>query len=286
MDVFWMVLRVAALAYIGLCLLLFFAQSKFLYFPGKTIDMTPADAGLQFEDLMLKTDDGETIAAWYIPAGSNPDKGITLLDCHGNAGDIGDRVNSILTFHKLGLNVLIFDYRGYGRSSGKPTEEGTYKDSLAAWKYLLEKRGVPENRIVVFGRSLGCAVASWLAREVDAKALVLESGFTSTADMAAKVYPYLPSRLLCRYNYNTLDNVRNVKCPVLIAHSTQDELIPFEQGRKLFEAAKEPKVFFEMRGGHNAGGLDIHPEYQELLKRFLGQHLGDGRPPADGSSVR
>lgn len=286
MDAFWFVVRIAAAVYVGLSLFLFVMQSRYIYYPDKTLDMTPGDVGLKYDDLMLKTEDGESISAWYVPAATNSDSAVTLLDCHGNAGDMGDRVNSVLTFHNMGYNLMIFDYRGYGKSSGKPTEDGTYKDAMAAWNYLVHDRGMPTNRIVVFGRSLGGAVASWLARDVNPAALVLESVFTSAPDMAAMLYSFLPSRLLCRFKYDTVDNVRNVKCPVFVAHSGEDEMIPFEHGQKIFSAAGEPKAFFEMRGGHNAGGLDIHPEYQQILERFIDEHVGKNPGAEKPAEVR
>ncbi|MBA4389023.1 MAG: alpha/beta hydrolase [Verrucomicrobia bacterium] len=281
-----MVVRIVVAVYVGLCLLLFFAQSKYLYYPGRDIGQTPADAGMKFDDVVIRTEDGESIAAWYVPAASNAGSAVTLLDCHGNAGSIGDRVESVRTFHGMGLNVLIFDYRGYGKSTGRTTEEGTYKDAMAAWKYLVEQRGASTNRIVLFGRSLGGAVASWLAVQVRPRVLVIESSFSSVRDMAARIYPYLPVRLLCRFNYDNVDNVGKVRCAVLVAHSTEDDMIPYEHGRRIFAAANEPKLFVEMRGGHNAGGLDIHPDYQAALLRFIEQHAGPVAGKADAGEVR
>ena len=182
--------RIAGAVYLGLCLLLMLRQSRYVYHPDRTVSLTPDRIGLAYEALRLKTEDGETLAAWWIPAQRAAP---TLLFFHGNAGDIGDRLGSIRTFHDMGLNVLIFDYRGYGESTGKPSEPGTYADAMAAWTYLNAERGIPPSRIVVFGRSLGGAVASWLAARVDPGALILESTFTSAPAMAHGMFPFLPT---------------------------------------------------------------------------------------------
>lgn len=273
------VLKIAAAAYAGIFVLVFCRQSKYLYYPDRDVSATPADEEMAYEDVSLRTQDGETINAWYVPASTNRETAPVLLDCHGNAGDIGDRVWSIQTFHKLGLNVMIFDYRGYGKSTGKPTEKGTYLDAMATWDYLTTQKGFATNRVIVFGRSLGGSVASWLTEQVNPGALVIESAFTSAPDMAHRVFPYLPSRLLCRFKYDTLAHVRKIHCPVLIAHSRDDETVPFEHGRRLFEAANEPKLFVEMRGDHNAGGLDADPEYQRILAEFVARNLAGKHTP-------
>lgn len=244
-------------------------QSRYIYVPDRDVSATPLDAGLQFEDLSLKTDDGETVKAWYVPSGNADDGTKTILFCHGNAGDMGDRIWSLQTFNKLGFNTLIFDYRGYGESSGEPTEQGTYLDVLACWDCLVNERGVRPKNIVVFGRSLGGAIASRMAANANPGALVLESVFSSVPDMAHKMFPYLPVGLFCRFKYDNVANVARVKCPVLVAHSREDHTCPFSQGQKVFAAANEPKQFVEIKGGHNDGGLDSNPDYQEKLVKFL-----------------
>jgi fermentation-respiration switch protein FrsA (DUF1100 family) len=265
-SLLWTALRVGALSYAGLCLYLFLRQSHYVYFPTRDLLATPADVGLDFEDLELRTTDGETIHAWYVPAGPGA---VTLLDCHGNGGNIGDRVATIRLFHDLGLSVLIFDYRGYGRSSGKPGEAGTYRDAEAAWRHLTERRGVPAGEIVVFGRSLGGAVATWLAAEHTPAALIVESAFSSLPDMAQESYPYLPARLFCRFRYDNAARIRQVRCPVLVAHSPEDEMIPFDQGRAVFNAARSPKEFFPLEGDHNGGFLAKGEAYAAGLRTFL-----------------
>lgn len=262
-DAAW-TLGLMAAVYLAFCLLILFRQSRYVYYPGRRVAQTPAAFRLPFEDVRLKTPDGETIAGWFVPAGTRA-CGFTILDCHGNAGDIGDRLGTILTLREMGLDVFIFDYRGYGQSTGRPTEQGTYTDARAAWDYLVQTRRVPPERIVIFGRSLGGNIAVQLAAQVRPRLLVVESAFTSACDMARRMFPLFPARWLCRFRYDALSAIREVRCPVIVAHSPDDEMIPFAHGRRLFEAAPEPKRFVELSGSHNAGGIDITPEYRQAV---------------------
>jgi len=272
-DIVWPIIRIAAAVYIGLSLLLYFRQTKYVYFPSRKVIDNPGDIGLHFEDVLLKTQDGETISCWYVPAGSYQGSGKVVIFSHGNAGNIGDRLGTIEVFNKMGYDVMIYDYRGYGASTGVPSEKGTYWDALTVWNYVKGEKGIPPEKIVLFGRSLGGAISAWLAEQVDPGALVVESSFTSAAAMARKMFPYLPVNLICRFDYNSEERLKNVTCPVVIASSVDDEMIPFKHGEKLFAAAREPKMFVEMRGGHNAGGLDIDASYQSRLAEFLAEHI-------------
>jgi len=260
-----MALRVFVLAYLGMCLYVFARQASYVYYPTREVEETPAARGLAFEDLKLQTADGETIAAWFVPGAPGA---ATLLICHGNGGNIGHRTDALKEFHDLGFNALIFDYRGYGASTGKPTERGTYADAMAAWDYLTRERGIAATNIIVFGRSLGGAVATRLAAEAHPRALVVEATFTSIPDMARQVFPFLPARWLCRIRYNTLDQLARVGCPVLVVHSRNDEIVPFEHGRRLFAAAREPKCFLELNSDHNATEVVLSPEYRQVMKEF------------------
>jgi uncharacterized protein len=274
-EIAWPAVRIAVCVYAGLCLLVLFRQDRYVYYPDRVIDLAPDALGMAFDDVILQTQDGVRITGWWVPARpATPERPAhTVLFCHGNAGDIGDRVGSIKTFHDLGLNVLIFDYRGYGHSTGKPTEEGTYLDAQAAWNYLKAERGIPPHTIVVFGRSLGGTVASWLAEQTDPGLLFLESTFTSAADIAAGMFPLLPARWLCRYGYNAVDRVRRVRCPVFITHGRQDTMIPFRHAQRILKAAHEPKQLVELDGGHNDGGLDATPGAQAAFRAFLDEHV-------------
>lgn len=269
LEVFISVIKIAAVSYVGLCILVYFTQSRYVYYPEKQIFGTPSQMQLEYEDISLETEDGETIAAWYVPAGPDPTQGLTLLFCHGNGGNISHRLGSILTFNQLGMHVLIFDYHGYGASTGRPGEEETYLDVQACWKHLVETRGVPPSQIVLFGRSLGGAVAAWLATQVSPHALVLESSFTSIPDMGSSVFSFLPVRWLCRFKYNTLARLSSIGCPVLVAHGTGDRTVPYAHGQKLFDAASEPKHFIEFTGEHNDGGMDAEPEHRKAFMEFL-----------------
>ena len=245
-------------------------QSKYIYHPDKNIASTPASVGLEFEDLALDTEDGETIRAWFVPCmvnGMSAEQ--TVLLCHGNAGNMGDRVRSLQTFNKLGFNTLVFDYRGFGESSGNPTEKGTYIDGMTCWDYLVDKRKVRSQDIIIFGRSLGGAVACWLAAHADPSALVLESTFASIPAMAHEMFPFIPVKIFCRFKYDTVNNITNIHCPVMVSHSKVDSVLPYKQGLMVFEAASEPKQFVEIMGDHNDGGLDSNPHYQVELVKFL-----------------
>jgi len=248
-------------------------QSRYVFYPDKGVGLTPAYFHLPFEDLRLETPDGERLGAWFVPGTSEScTTNYTVLFCHGNAGNIGDRLDSILTFHRLGFNVLIFDYRGYGDSTGEPSEQGTYIDARAAWDYLVEQKGIEGKRILVFGRSLGGAVAVQLAGKVPAGALCVESTFASAVAMARVMFPLLPARMICRFDYDSENAVGKVHGPIIVAHSRGDKMIPYAQGRRVYEAANQPKLFIEITGDHNSGGLDTDAKYQRLLAEFLQQH--------------
>lgn len=259
----------AALSYGCLLLYVYAAQSQFLYFPnlpGRELLSSPASIGLDYQTVQITTADQVVLDGWFVPSVSS--RGVILF-FHGNAGNISHRLESLRIFNKLGYSTLIIDYRGYGRSQGKPSEEGTYLDAEAAWRYLVNDRRFRERDIVIFGRSLGGAIAARLAGEKHPSGLILESVFTSVPDMAAQIYPWLPVRWLSRFDYNVVEALRNTACPVLIVHSPDDEIIPFSHGRKLFAAAPEPKSFLEIRGDHNQGFMASGQDYIRGLKRFL-----------------
>ncbi len=252
--------------YIALCLLLFFFQRSLIYFPDKNILFTPDQINLTYEEIFLKTSDGISINGWFVPADSSQN---VILFCHGNAGNISHRLESIQIFNQLSLDVFIFDYRGFGKSTGTVSEEGTYLDAEAALNFLVDKKGYDPSRIIIFGRSLGSGIASWLAREKQPAALILESSFTSLPDLGAKLYPFFPVRLLSRYYYPTKKNLEYINCPKLFIHSKGDEIIPYALGLANFNAAQEPKEFLELRGSHNDGFLVTGSKYMEGIKAFI-----------------
>ena len=272
---------VLLIAYVGLALFLLLMQHRFVYYPVREVSSTPAELGLDFESVAFTTADGLKLTGWYIPA---PDSNFTVLFCHGNGGNIMHRLDSIDIFYNLRLNCFIFDYRGYGQSEGRPTEQGTYLDADAAYKWLTEQKKVKPDNIIIFGRSLGGCIAANLARTAHAKALVVESTFTSYVDMGRKFYPYLPVRLFARFSYDAGDYISDVHCPVMIIHSTNDDIVPFELGRQLYETANEPKQFVEIFGSHNDGfilsGDTYTRAWAEWLKSLSKYQDGSAPQPA------
>ncbi len=257
------------LMYLGLTGFLFFGQSRLLYFPDPSITVTPDQIGLAYEDISFTTSDGIRLSGWFIAAKNSQ---ATILFCHGNAGNISHRLETIEIFNRLGYSVFIFDYRGYGHSEGSPSEKGTYQDGQAAWDFLVTTKQTVPGNIIIFGRSLGGAIAARLGSTNQAKACILESSFTSVPDLAADLYSFLPAKLLCRFDYNTLAAVSQIASPLLITHSTDDEIVPFSHGQKLFQAAREPKTFLKIHGGHNTGFVQSGTLYQKGLEQFL-EHL-------------
>ncbi len=250
--------------------LLYIFQARFIYYPQKSISYTPADIQLSYEDVVINTRDDINIHGWFI---KHPAQIATLLFLHGNAGNISHRLDSLQIFHDLGLSVLIIDYRGYGRSTGTTTERGTYLDADAAWNYLTIEKNIDPIHIIVFGRSLGGAVATELAMQRPAAALILESTFTSTSDMAKQFYPYLPVKLLTRIKYPSIEKINKISCPLLVIHSQNDEIVPYQLGRELFEKAKHPKYFLDISGGHNDGFLISGNIYVEGIDNFISSHI-------------
>lgn len=261
---------VLALVLVGAAIFafMFFFQSRFIYFPqlGREIVATPADLGLAYEEVDLRTDDGETLSAWWLPT---PNARGTFLLLHGNAGNISHRLGYAQIFRRLGYSTLLVDYRGYGDSSGTPSERGTYLDAETSWEWLTQKRGIAPQNIVLFGESLGGGVATWLASRHTPRALVLASTFTSIPDMAEDLYPYLPVRFLTRVRYDNLARLPQIHAPLLVMHSRDDEIVRYEHARRLFAAAREPKRFFDLSGGHNESFATKQEEWVKALADFL-----------------
>ncbi|MEX1081012.1 MAG: alpha/beta hydrolase [Halofilum sp. (in: g-proteobacteria)] len=265
------VLAAIALAVYGILLaLLYTMQSRLVHLPsvaGRELVTTPADVGLPWEDVRLTTADGVALHGWYLPAPGEARR--TVLFFHGNAGNISHRLDTLETFHRLGVTTLIIDYRGYGQSEGSPSEPGLYRDAEAAWRHLTRERGVDPGRVIAFGRSLGAPVAARLAAEQPVGGLVLESAFTSVPDLAAELYPIFPVRALTRIEYPTRKFVTRVDAPVLVIHSPEDEMIPFRHGQTVYEAARQPKRFLRIEGDHNTGFQRSGDLYIEGLRDWL-----------------
>lgn len=263
------ILASVVFGYVVLLLLIYFLQAHLVYHPYKNITLTPADLGYEFEDLEINTEDGFRLHGWFVPV-ENAD--LTVLYFHGNAGNISGRLETIQLLHQLGLNVLIFDYRGYGRSEGKPTEEGTYRDATAVWNYLANHKNIAADNIVIMGRSLGGSIAAWLAGRQEPAAAILESTFTSAADLGSEIYPWLPVRWLISFEYETQEYIQQIQAPIFMAHSPDDNVVPFNHGKTLFNMAGEPKQFLELQGSHGSGFLETGVRYRNALRNFLEQH--------------
>ena len=272
----WKFLGAAAVAYGIVLVLLFVFQDRLVYLPnvaGRDLVASPINYGLDYDDVRLEVGDGERIHGWWVPA--EADRG-TVLFSHGNAGNISHRMDSIRIFNSLGMNVLIYDYRGYGESTGRPSEQATYEDIEAVWNYLVGERSIDPGRIVLFGRSLGAAVSAWLAAREEPGGLILESTFTSVPELGQQIYWWLPVRLLSRIDYNTRERLEEISAPVLVVHSPDDEIIPFEHGKRLLDAAGDRGELLELSGDHNTGFLTDEEAYREGLGAFFSRHLPDG----------
>ncbi len=253
---------VLGLLYAGLV----FGESRFIYFPARGLTTTPADAGLDFVDVHFNAEDSERLHGWWVPGQDNQ---ATLLWFHGNAGNLSNRVELLELFHdELGVGVFMFDYRGYGRSEGQPSEAGLYADARAALEATQMHAEVQPDEIVVVGQSLGAAVAVELASTYSVRGVVLEAAFTSIPDMARHHYPFLPVWPLLKTSFDSEARISNIDAPLLMIHGADDDIVPFDMGRELFEAAREPKEFSLVGGaGHN--DVYLTADYIATLRSFL-----------------
>jgi uncharacterized protein len=268
-------------AYLLLLLALRLSESRLLYAPGaRTLVPPPPSLGLAPERVAIPSTGGVTLVAWIVRAPEPGRAGRWLLICHGNAGNLSDvgRPAHYAGLRALGLNLLAFDYRGYGESGGDPTEHGLYDDAEAAYRYLRDTVGVPAERIVIFGHSLGSAVAVELATRVPAAGLVLDGAVASVVERAQEVYPYVPVRWIARSRYASVDKIGRVRIPKLFLHARGDEVIPFAHGRRLYDAAPTPKTFVALAGGHGDAFEVDAAAYFGSIGRFI-----DELPSAPGS---
>lgn len=243
-------------------------ETNQVYHPSRLFVTTGAELRRPFEDVLFTAADSVRLHGWFYPAKPDDDSpGLVALVCHGNAGNISHRLDLCEALVDNGLSVLLFDYRGYGKSEGKPSEEGTYLDVCAAYDWLLVK-GFTAAQIIAYGESLGAAVAAELAVRKPLAGLVLQSTFTSIPDIGKEVFPWLPVRWISRIGYRTEEKLKQIRVPVLILHSRDDRLVRFHHAEKNFAAANEPKLLWELSGDHN-DGLGDPAHFNAGLSKFL-----------------
>jgi fermentation-respiration switch protein FrsA (DUF1100 family) len=270
------VVAVLSCAYLGNLALLFFLQDKMIFPASRDIYRDPSHYAWAFEEVWLEPTAGERTHAWWIPMENA--RGVCLFS-HGNAGNMADRLESIGTLRTLGLSVLAYDYGGYGKSSGTPSEARLYDDIGAAWRYLVEQRKIAPRDIILFGRSLGGAPTAQLASEVAPAGVVLESTFTSLPAAAQEALPFFPARWLVRHHFDTVSKLGKFQAPLMVVHSPDDNTIRYHHGEEIFAAAREPKQFLKIHGSHNAGFVQSQDIYLEGWKNFLDTALKPSPAP-------
>jgi fermentation-respiration switch protein FrsA (DUF1100 family) len=258
------------IVYIAALLILFFffirfLEKKSLYFPLRSIEASPKDIGLNYEDVIISTKDDVRLSAWFIPTESPR---AVIIFFHGNGGNISHRLDKIKILNKLALDVFIFDYRGYGLSNGSPSENGLYLDAEAVYDYLINEKETPLQKIIGYGESLGGAVVIDLASKHNMGGMIIEGCFTSVRDMAKKVIPFIPAFIL-KSKFDSLGKIKDVMFPKLFFHSISDEIVPFEQGKRLYENAPEPKELVQLQGGHNDSFLVSQDVFASKIDSFI-----------------
>lgn len=265
MKIMWRILRVLALAYVGVCGVLMLLENSLVYRPTKASEGWQPAPLPDFQDVEFASADGQRIHGWWLPCGG---AGQAILYCHGNAGNLSHRGGSMAKLRELlKMHVLIFDFPGYGKSEGRPSEEGCYRSADAAYAFLTDGKQIDPRGILIYGASLGGGVAVDLAARKPHRALVLVKTFTSAPEAAAAMYPWLPVRWLMRNRFDNLSKIKSCAGPIFIGHGTVDRLVPFAQGKRLYEAANEPKAFFTLEGADHNDSLPV--EFFEALKGFL-----------------
>ncbi len=252
--------------YLIMMIYLYVNQKNMIYFPTQSLIADPSAVGLKFDNIKMEISGGEIVHGWYVPA----EKEIaTILFFHGNGGNISHRLETIRLLHDLGLSVFIIDYRGYGQSGGEPSESNSYADAEAAYQYLIDSLGKTPEKIIIMGRSLGGAIAVELAMQKRVAGLIVESSFSSAGALGQEMFSTVPIKLILKHKYDSIKKIGRINIPKLIIHSSEDDMIPFHHGRKLYEAASEPKKFLEISGPHTDGFLISIDKYRQGLRSFL-----------------
>jgi len=254
-------------------------EPRMLYYRTRALEGTPSDLGWAFEEVRLTASDGVGLHGWFIPcppesgnpAGGSGVEPLTVLFLHGNAGNISHRLEKLRILRDLGASVLIVDYRGYGLSGGRPGEAGLYRDARAACDHLVRERGFDPGAVVLYGESLGSAVASALAAEAEVGGVVLESAFTSARDVGQSMFPLLPVRWLMRSRFDTARSIARVSAPILLLHSRDDEYFGPHHAHRLLAASGGRARLVLLRGGHNQAFLTSEGEYRGALREFFAE---------------
>lgn len=253
-----------SIAVILLVIYLRYIERRSLFFPMKEIEFFPSSIGLGYEDIFFRASDSIDINGWFI---SRPNARYTVIFCHGNAGNISHRLEKLKFFYELGCSIFIFDYRGYGKSKGMPSEKGLYLDVQGAYHYLLLRNIKPE-QIIGYGESLGGAVIIDLARKNKLRGLIVDSTVSNAKDMVKIIYPFLPYQVFSS-RWDSINKIKLISVPKLVIHSINDEIVPYKLGRKLFESAPEPKEFLQIQGGHNSCFFESEAILKEKIANFL-----------------
>ncbi len=271
----WLVpLFVVAFGYLAVALGFAARQDRLFFRPRAGLAATPDAVDLRWEDVPIAVADGVTLACWWLPgpAEPGPDRPggpFTLLYLHGASASLGDRLDALRFWHDLGCDILAVDYRGYGESTGRPSEVGLEDDVRAAWQWLTETRGVPAGHVVIAAESLGVSLATALGRQVRPAGLVLEAGFTRAVDVAVRRYRWLPVRQFLRLRLATEEHIARVRCPILLVHSVDDQVVPITLGRRLERRARPPRTFLKVRGAHARACVEGGPRYRDGVRRWL-----------------
>ena len=259
----------------GLYLLLHSYEQSYVFHPTPTLTRTPQDIDLAFDSVILTTSDGVSIHGWFIPEHSAEEETATaelapcLLFFHGGDGNCSDRLQKIRLFHDLGLDVFIIDYRGYGKSGGTPSERGLSQDGVAAYSYVVEKRGVKPQRLYLYGEDLGAAVAIDLATKTHVAGLMTEAASASVIGEIEQAWPLIPWQYLLRNQFDSVSKMHDVHVPVLLIHSSDDDVVSFNDSRRLFALAHEPRQLVEIHGAHNDAFVHSFDTYYDAISQFV-----------------
>lgn len=251
--------------YIALCFVGCAFQKNMIFIPANDVNRSPRTIRINYENIFVGEDN---IHCWWVPAKEKGAK--TVLFCHGNAGNISNRLDTVSFYHhEMNCNLMIFDYSGYGRSGGDVGEKQTYQNVREVYSYLIDSLKIKPENLIVHGRSLGGAVAADLVVDKKCAGLILESTFSSIDDMVSEIVPVLPISWAITIDYDTVSKIDKVDVPLLIIHSRGDEIIPFKMGQELYKNALEGKQFLEIEGDHNYGWIESGKVYSNGVKKFI-----------------